>query len=102
MEHVIVAVFPGQGSQTPGFLSPWLELDGARERLAAYSEAAEVDLVAAGTEWDADQIRDTKVAQPLIVAASLLSYTALAERTDAAPAGVAGHSAATKTPSCSA
>jgi [acyl-carrier-protein] S-malonyltransferase len=92
MEHVIVAVFPGQGSQTPGFLSPWLELDGARERLAAYSEAAEVDLVAAGTEWDADQIRDTKVAQPLIVAASLLSYTALAERTTATPGGVAGHS----------
>ncbi|KHK97537.1 ACP S-malonyltransferase [Microbacterium mangrovi] len=89
---MIVAVFPGQGSQTPGFLSPWLELDGARERLAAYSDAAEVDLVAAGTEWDADQIRDTKVAQPLIVAASLLSYTALTERTDTAPGGVAGHS----------
>jgi [acyl-carrier-protein] S-malonyltransferase len=92
MEHVIVAVFPGQGSQTPGFLSPWLELDGARERLEAYSDAAEVDLVAAGTEWDADQIRDTKVAQPLIVAASLLSYTALADRTTATAGGVAGHS----------
>ena len=89
---MIVAVFPGQGSQTPGFLAPWLELEGARERLAAYSEAAEVDLVAAGTEWDADDIRDTKVAQPLIVAASLLSYTALTARTSAAFSGVAGHS----------
>lgn len=89
---VIIAVFPGQGSQTPGFLAPWLEFEGARERLAEYSEQAQVDLVAAGTTWDADRIRDTKVAQPLIVAASLLSYTALVERAGAAPQGVAGHS----------
>jgi len=87
---VIIAVFPGQGSQTPGFLAPWLELDGAAERLAAYSEWSGVDLVAAGTEWDADRIRDTQVAQPLIVAASLLSWGALADRSRIA--GVAGHS----------
>ncbi|MFH8249924.1 ACP S-malonyltransferase [Microbacterium sp. B2969] len=87
---MIIAVFPGQGSQSPGFLAPWLERDGARERLAEYSEWADVDLVAAGTEWDADQIRDTKVAQPLIVAASLLSWNALGDR--AQVAGVAGHS----------
>ena len=89
---MIIAVFPGQGSQTPGFLSPWLELDGARERLEAFSEQSGVDLVAAGTEWDADQIRDTAVAQPLIVAASLLSWSALNERATASVAGVAGHS----------
>ena len=89
---MIIAVFPGQGSQTPGFLSPWLELDGARERVAAYSEQAGVDLVAAGTEWDADRIRDTSVAQPLIVAASLLSWAALGERAGVSVAGVAGHS----------
>ncbi|MDF2994018.1 MAG: fabD [Microbacterium sp.] len=89
---MIIAVFPGQGSQTPGFLSPWLELDGARERLTAYSEQAGIDLIAAGTEWDADRIRDTSVAQPLIVAASLLSWAALTERADAPVAGVAGHS----------
>lgn len=89
---VIIAVFPGQGSQTPGFLSPWLELDGAREQLEAYSEAAAVDLVAAGTEWDADRIRDTQVAQPLIVAASILSWSALADRSEAKPTGFAGHS----------
>lgn len=89
---MIVAVFPGQGSQSPGFLSPWLELDGARERLAAYSEQAGVDLIAAGTEWDADRIRDTKVAQPLIVAAGLLSWTALTHSSAALPTGVAGHS----------
>lgn len=89
---MIIGLFPGQGSQTPGFLSPWLELDGARERLTAYSDAAQVDLIAAGTEADADEIRDTKVAQPLIVAAALLSWHALAERTTAALGGVAGHS----------
>lgn len=89
---MIIAVFPGQGSQTPGFLAPWLELDGARERLEQYSELAQVDLVAAGTEWDADRIRDTQVAQPLIVAASLLSWYALGDASPARPAGVAGHS----------
>ncbi|GAA3903388.1 acyltransferase domain-containing protein [Microbacterium invictum] len=89
---MIIAVFPGQGSQTPGFLTPWLERDGARERLAQFSEAADVDLVAAGTEWDADQIRDTRVAQPLIVAASLLAWEALTAGTGTRPAGVAGHS----------
>jgi len=87
---VIIAVFPGQGSQSPGFLTPWLELDGAADRLAAYSEWAGVDLTAAGTEWDADRIRDTQVAQPLIVAASLLSWNALPDRDGIA--GVAGHS----------
>lgn len=89
---MIIAVFPGQGSQTPGFLAPWLELDGARERLAGYSEHAGVDLIAAGTEWDADRIRDTQVAQPLIVAASLLSWAALTEGPGPSPSGVAGHS----------
>lgn len=88
---MIVVACPGQGSQTPGFLSPWLELDGALEALASFSEAAGVDLVAAGTEWDADRIRDTKVAQPLIVAASLLSWNALTAD-GAVPDGVAGHS----------
>jgi len=88
---VIVVVAPGQGSQTPGFLAPWLELAGARERIEAYADASGVDLVAAGTEWDADEIRDTQVAQPLIVAASVLAWTALTEG-GARPAGVAGHS----------
>lgn len=88
---MIVVVAPGQGSQTPGFLAPWLELDGARERLDAYATAADVDLVAAGTEWDADAIRDTQVAQPLIVAASLLAWNALTAGA-VRPAGVAGHS----------
>ncbi len=88
----MIAVFPGQGSQSPGFLLPWLALDGASDRLAAYSEWSGVDLVAAGTEWDADRIRDTQVAQPLIVAASLLSWGALDAEARTKIGGVAGHS----------
>ncbi|MBB2974488.1 [acyl-carrier-protein] S-malonyltransferase [Microbacterium endophyticum] len=89
---MIIALFPGQGSQTPGFLSPWLEIAGARERLVEFSDAAGVDLIAAGTEWDADRIRDTAVAQPLIVAASILSFEALGQRAPVAFDGMAGHS----------
>lgn len=89
--QVIVVVCPGQGSQTPGFLAPWLEYEGAAERLASYSEAAQVDLALHGTQSDADTIRDTQIAQPLIVAASLLAWHALGAATDRA-AGVAGHS----------
>jgi len=93
---VIVVVAPGQGSQSPGFLAPWLELDGARARLEGYGAAAGVDLVAHGTVSDADTIRDTAVAQPLIVAASLLALAALETELAAVgaprPAGIAGHS----------
>lgn len=83
---------PGQGSQTPGFLAPWLELDGAADRIATYSEAAGVDLAEHGTVSDADTIRDTRVAQPLIVAASLLAAAELTARAGRRPDGVAGHS----------
>jgi [acyl-carrier-protein] S-malonyltransferase len=93
---VIVVVAPGQGSQTPGFLAPWLEQPRLREQLEGLSEAAELDLAAHGTVSDADTIRDTKVAQPLIVAAGLLTLSALFDPADgepaAAPAGIAGHS----------
>jgi [acyl-carrier-protein] S-malonyltransferase len=91
MRHVIVIVAPGQGSQKPGFLSPWLELPGVPERLAALGEAAGVDLVQHGTVSDADTIRDTLVAQPLIVAAGILALDALGESASLA-GGVAGHS----------
>jgi [acyl-carrier-protein] S-malonyltransferase len=86
---VFVLVAPGQGAQTPGFLTPWLELPGAAERLAAWSDAIGLDLAHYGTQADADEIRDTAVAQPLLVAAGLLSATALG---DISPGAVAGHS----------
>lgn len=92
LEHVIVIACPGQGSQTPGFLADWLELPGASEFLAEASERSGVDLVTHGTVSDAETIRDTAIAQPLIVAASILAWRALAERTELSGVGVAGHS----------
>jgi [acyl-carrier-protein] S-malonyltransferase len=94
---VIVLVCPGQGSQTPGFLSPWLELPGLRDQLTALSDAAEVDLVAHGTTSDEETIKDTAVAQPLLVGAGLLALRALgggSTSSDAVPATavLAGHS----------
>lgn len=89
---MIVIACPGQGSQTPGFLNEWLELDGASEFIADASERSGVDLLAHGTTSDADTIRDTAVAQPLIVAASLLAWRELSSRTSLSGVGVAGHS----------
>ncbi|GHJ37891.1 ACP S-malonyltransferase [Streptomyces sp. TS71-3] len=102
---MLVLVAPGQGAQTPGFLTPWLDLPGSAESLAAWSDAIGLDLVHYGTKADADAIRDTAVAQPLLVAAGLLSAGALADvlalGPDApgaaasgrvAPGAVAGHS----------
>lgn len=90
---MLVIVAPGQGSQTPGFLNPWLELEGSRERLEAFSAAAEMDLVAHGTVSGADTIKDTAVAQPLIVAAGLLAAGALLPEGDTSAIGaISGHS----------
>lgn len=86
---MLVLVAPGQGAQTPGFLTPWLELPGAADRLGAWSDAIGLDLAHYGTQADADAIRDTAVAQPLLVAAGILSAAALG---DIAPGAVAGHS----------
>ncbi|MEW2218840.1 ACP S-malonyltransferase [Streptomyces sp. NPDC006990] len=74
---MLVLVAPGQGAQKPGLLTPWLELPGAADRLAQWSAAIDLDLVHYGTEADADAIRDTSVAQPLLVATALLSGDAL-------------------------
>jgi [acyl-carrier-protein] S-malonyltransferase len=91
---LIVLTCPGQGAQTAGFLAPWLELYSFKREIQAYSEILEMDLIHFGTEADAEQIRDTKIAQPLIVAASMASHVVLAEALgkDANFAGVAGHS----------
>ena len=86
---MIVVVAPGQGSQTPGFLEPWLAEEGVRDHLESLGEAAGVDLVAAGTTWDADAIRATDVAQPLIVAAGIVALRLLGRHRVVA---VAGHS----------
>lgn len=88
VECVLVLVAPGQGAQTPGFLTPWLELPGLADRLGAWSEVAGIDLIAYGTTAGADEIRDTAVAQPLLVAAALASAEALGVQPDV----LAGHS----------
>jgi [acyl-carrier-protein] S-malonyltransferase len=90
---VLAIVCPGQGSQTPGFLAPWLELPVFRERLEALSEVAGLDLVAHGTTSDAETIKDTAVAQPLIVAAGLAAASVLLPNGPVGRVGVtAGHS----------
>ena len=86
---MLVLVAPGQGAQTPGFLTPWLDLPGVEDRLRALSTAIDLDLVHYGTNADADEIRDTAIAQPLLVAAGLVSAAALGDIT---PGAVAGHS----------
>ncbi len=103
---MLAIVCPGQGSQTSGFLAPWRELPSAEAALIAASDAAQVDLIAHGTTSDVETIKDTAVAQPLIVAAGIAAFRALLGEShdDAAGdegtscpvtpgiAGVAGHS----------
>jgi [acyl-carrier-protein] S-malonyltransferase len=74
---VLVIVAPGQGAQAPGFLTPWLELPGFEDRLRWLSAVTDLDLVHYGTDADADTIRDTAVAQPLLVASGLVSLLSL-------------------------
>lgn len=85
---MIVVVAPGQGSQSPGFLAPWAEDPAARDHLERLGAAAGLDLVELGTTADADTLRRTELAQPLIVAAGLVALSALGR----SPAAVAGHS----------
>ncbi|MGN6273146.1 MAG: ACP S-malonyltransferase [Protaetiibacter sp.] len=89
----VVIVAPGQGSQTPGFLDPWLAESHFAAHLDELSDSAGVDLRQHGTVSDADTIRDTAVAQPLIVGASLISLAAVLDggRREKV-AGIAGHS----------
>ncbi|HYN96098.1 MAG TPA: acyltransferase domain-containing protein [Pilimelia sp.] len=70
---MLAVLSPGQGSQKPGFLTPWLSLPGADARLRWWSALAGVDLVHLGTEADAEEIKDTAKTQPLLVAAALLA-----------------------------
>ena len=87
---MLAIIAPGQGSQTPGMLSPWLE-DAAIATIAQeFSDAISLDVIRLGTTADADEIKDTSNAQPLIVAASLLSAHALGLNNNFAY--VAGHS----------
>ncbi|WP_082962152.1 ACP S-malonyltransferase [Mycobacterium sp. 852014-52144_SCH5372336] len=91
---MLALLAPGQGSQTPGMLAAWLELPGAAERLAGWSEISGLDLVRLGTTASAEEITDTAVTQPLVVAATLLAFEELSRRGVIADKKtvVAGHS----------
>jgi [acyl-carrier-protein] S-malonyltransferase len=74
---MFVIAAPGQGSQKPGFLEPWLDNPDYRATLAGWSAAIGVDLVTHGTTSDQETITDTAIAQPLIVAAGIMTGRAL-------------------------
>jgi [acyl-carrier-protein] S-malonyltransferase len=87
---VLAVLAPGQGAQTPGMMSPWLDLPGAEEQLGAFSELAKIDLRRLGTTATAEEIKDTAVTQPLIVALGLLAAEQLGLAGESVV--VAGHS----------
>ena len=92
---MLVIAAPGQGAQVPGFLAPWLGLPGVADRLTAWSDLAGCDLIACGTTAGAEEITDTAIAQPLLVAAAIAGATALFGDLDHARKEVAiaaGHS----------
>jgi [acyl-carrier-protein] S-malonyltransferase len=92
---MIAIVCPGQGAQTPGFFAPWLEIAEFRSKIEQLSDASGLDLIKHGTVSDADTIRDTSIAQPLIVSAGIASANVLLNGLSAKStgiAGIAGHS----------
>jgi [acyl-carrier-protein] S-malonyltransferase len=97
---MLLLAAPGQGAQTPGFLRDWLELPGFADRLGALSELAGCDLIRCGTTADAEEIKDTAIAQPLLVATAVATAAELLgeagqadELADAALAAGAGAAA---------
>lgn len=86
---MLAIIAPGQGSQTPGFLSPWLEDSNLRELLSKFSSAIGLNLEHLGTQSGPDEIRATANAQPLIVSAGLLAMKSLG---DVSFSVTAGHS----------
>jgi [acyl-carrier-protein] S-malonyltransferase len=92
---MLLITAPGQGAQAPGFLSAWLELPGFADRLGAWSDLAACDLIRYGTTAGADEIKDTAVAQPLLVAAAIATAEVLLGGLGQAPqqaGATAGHS----------
>jgi [acyl-carrier-protein] S-malonyltransferase len=90
---VIALLAPGQGAQTPGLLAPWLDEPAAAETVQRWSAATGLDLRRLGVDAGADEIVDTAVTQPLVVATALLAATRLAGKVALpADAATAGHS----------
>ncbi len=74
---MLVIVAPGQGAQAPGFLAPWLADSEVADRLNWLGAVAGLDLAHYGTEADAETIRDTAIAQPLLVGSALVALRGL-------------------------
>ena len=89
---MLAVVAPGQGSQTPGFLAPWLESDFASNLIAQWSDAISLDVKRLGTTADGDEIKDTANAQPLLVAGGLIGAATLFAGDDSSISYLAGHS----------
>ena len=90
---VLTLLAPGQGSQTKGMLVDWLELPGVRDQLATWSKLTGLDLERLGTTAEDEEITDTAITQPLVVASALLAYDELVKQYDLpADTIVAGHS----------
>ena len=74
---MLAILAPGQGAQVPGFLAPWLEVPGVADAVTWWSAVLDLDLARLGTTADADEIKDTAIAQPLIVGAGLAAASAI-------------------------
>jgi len=84
---MLALIAPGQGSQTPGMLNSWIIDSSTKNLLSTWSKDIDLDLVHLGTTADADEIKNTANAQPLIVATSLLAAHALALESVAVTSG---------------
>ena len=84
---MLAIIAPGQGSQTPGMFNSWIQDPTLKGLLESWSDAIGLDLLRLGTNADAEEIKDTANAQPLIVAASLLGAHALGIKTFAVTSG---------------
>jgi [acyl-carrier-protein] S-malonyltransferase len=84
---VLAIIAPGQGSQTPGMFNSWIADPSLKALLVSWSDAIDLDLLHLGTVADAEEIKDTANAQPLIVAASLLGAHALGIKNYAVTSG---------------
>ena len=87
---MLALLAPGQGAQTPGMLRPWLDDEQIAATLRWSAAVTGIDLIALGTTGTAEEIRDTAVAQPLLVALALAVADRLLHGTDRPV--VAGHS----------
>src|SRR5262245_36612177 len=72
-------------------LAPWLDVPGVAEQIAEFSEATGLDLLRLGTTADAEEIKDTAVTQPLLVALGTVVAAQLGLESDTERV-VAGHS----------